>query len=59
MSLNSGSVLEGLAKKQQLFGSENETASVVKQTMSGGYIVAGHSESNDGDLGGNLGSLDS
>ena len=39
-------------------GSENETATSVIQTISGEYIVAGHTRSNDGDIGGNYGEED-
>ena len=39
-------------------GSESEGSSCIEQTMDGGYIVAGTSYSNDGDVEGNHGSID-
>ena len=41
-----------------LGGSSNDTASVVQQTIDGGYIVSGYTESNDGDVSGNRGNSD-
>lgn len=40
-------------------GTESEYANSVQQTMSGGYIVAGYTYSNNGDVSGNHGSYDS
>ncbi len=40
-------------------GSNNEYAYSIKQTNEGGYIVAGMSQSNNGDVSGNYGSFDS
>ncbi len=41
-----------------LGGSGNETGWGIKQTNDGGYIMAAHSNSNDGDVSGNHGSYD-
>lgn len=41
-----------------LGGSGSDWAESIQQTSDGGYIVAGYSTSNDGDVGGNNGSLD-
>ena len=41
-----------------LGGSSNEQGYDIKQTTDGGYIIAGSSQSNDGDLESNLGSSD-
>ena len=41
-----------------LGGSSNDTASAVQQTIDGGYIVSGYTESNDGDVSGNRGNSD-
>jgi len=46
----------GTIEWQRCFGgSANESASIVKQTSDGGYIVAGYTRSNDGDVTGNHG----
>ncbi|MGB9940735.1 PKD domain-containing protein [Methanosarcina sp.] len=42
-----------------LGGSSSESASSIEQTSDGGYIVAGYSNSNDGNVTGNHGSQDS
>lgn len=39
-------------------GSANDVANSIQQTSDGGYIVAGSSNSNDGDVAGNYGSND-
>ncbi|MGK0175953.1 MAG: hypothetical protein ACI9AT_002340 [Ulvibacter sp.] len=39
-------------------GSSVDGTSSIQQTADGGYIIAGFSESNDGDVGGNNGTLD-
>lgn len=39
-------------------GSNSEAATSIQQTIDGGYIIGGHSESNDGDVGGNNGFYD-
>lgn len=39
-------------------GSSDETAESIKQTTDGGYILAGKTESDDGDVGGNNGDYD-
>jgi hypothetical protein len=44
--------------QKSLGGTSDERAYSVQQTMDGGYIVAGHSSSNDGDVSGNNGSYD-
>lgn len=44
--------------QRSLGGSANDGASTVRQTSDGGYIIAGSSESNDGDVGTNLGGRD-
>jgi len=44
--------------QRSLGGSNNDFARSIQQTTDGGYIVAGYSESNDGDVTGNHGSLD-
>ena len=41
-----------------LGGSDDEQASSIKQTSDGGFIVAGNTESNDGDVSGNHGRFD-
>ncbi len=44
--------------QKSLGGSNNENANSIQQTADGGYIVAGHSLSNDGDVSGNHGNGD-
>ncbi len=39
--------------KKNYGGSDQETANSIQQTTDGGYVVAGITESNDGDVGGN------
>lgn len=41
--------------QKSLGGSDFDTAESIKQTLDGGYIVAGYSNSNDGDVSGNHG----
>jgi hypothetical protein len=45
--------------KKCLGGSRNDEAISIQQTTDGGYIVAGPSDSNDGDVSGNHGNADS
>ncbi len=47
-----------LVWENNLGGSINESAKSIQQTTDGGYIVAGSSESNDGDIGENNGGYD-
>ena len=47
-----------LVWETNLGGSEVDQAYSIQQTIDGGYIVAGNSSSNDGDVGGNNGSGD-
>ncbi|MDR2351801.1 MAG: T9SS C-terminal target domain-containing protein [Deltaproteobacteria bacterium] len=44
--------------QKSLGGSDSEQANSIQQTSDGGYIIAGHSESNDGDVTGNHGKND-
>ena len=44
--------------QKSLGGSNNDYAYAIRQTTDGGYIVAGYSSSNDGDVTGNHGGLD-
>ncbi len=44
--------------QRQLGGSSDERAFSIQQTNDGGYVVAGFTESNDGDVSGNHGSSD-
>ena len=44
--------------QKSLGGSDNDQAYSIQQTADGGYIVAGWSKSNHGDVSGNHGSLD-
>jgi len=44
--------------QKSLGGSNLDEARSIRQTLDGGYIVAGHSESNDGDVTGNHGNRD-
>lgn len=44
--------------QKSLGGSEEEVITSIKQTNDGGYIVAGYTKSNDGDVTGNHGSYD-
>ena len=41
-----------------LGGNDDDWAESVQQTSDGGYIVAGYTESNDGDVSGNHGDYD-
>jgi hypothetical protein len=43
---------------KNLGGSSNETARYIQQSEDGGFVVAGFSRSNDGDVGGNNGGFD-
>ncbi len=47
-----------IAWQRCLGGSGSDVASIVQQTSDGGYIVAGSTESTDGDVGGNHGGYD-
>jgi hypothetical protein len=47
-----------IAWQKSLGGSVNEFARSIQQTNDGGYIIAGSSNSNDGDVSGNQGLLD-
>ena len=44
--------------QKTLGGSNSEYVSSIKQTLDGGYIIAGYSNSNDGDVNGNHGDYD-
>ncbi len=44
--------------QKSLGGSENDEAYAVKETADGGYIIAGYSQSNDGDVTSNYGDKD-
>jgi len=44
--------------QKSLGGTGSDDAASIQQTIDGGYIVAGYSESNDGDVSGNHGLLD-
>ncbi|OFY91658.1 MAG: hypothetical protein A3K10_10975, partial [Bacteroidetes bacterium RIFCSPLOWO2_12_FULL_31_6] len=44
--------------QKALGGTGNDNAGSIQQTVDGGYILAGYSESNDGDVAGNHGSSD-
>src|SRR5882724_9120972 len=44
---------ENLLWQKSLGGSDDDLATSVKQTSDGGYVIAGHSRSNDGDVAGN------
>jgi len=44
--------------QKNLGGSKKDYANSIQQTFDGGYIVAGSSKSNDGDVGGNNGNFD-
>ena len=44
--------------EQNYGGSDDDRASSIQQTLDGGYIVAGYSLSNDGDVSGNNGDYD-
>ncbi|MBX2960383.1 MAG: T9SS type A sorting domain-containing protein [Flavobacteriales bacterium] len=48
----------GITWQKSLGGSGNDQASSIQQTTDGGYVVAGHSYSTDGDVTGNHGSTD-
>lgn len=49
----------GVMEWQKAFGgSDNDSFTKVKQTTDGGYIIAGHAQSNDGDIITNLGISD-
>ncbi|WP_299435737.1 fibronectin type III domain-containing protein [uncultured Aquimarina sp.] len=47
-----------LSWEKSFVGTENEEAESIEQTSDGGYIIAGYSESNDGDIGENKGGND-
>ncbi len=47
-----------IAWETNLGGSGDDEATSIQQTTDGGYIVAGYSYSNDGDVGGNHGNMD-
>src|SRR5215831_12367094 len=55
VKLNSSGIIEW---QKSLGGSKDETAYAVDQTSDGGYIVAGYSDSTDGDVTGNHGGYD-
>ncbi len=44
--------------RKSMGGSNNDDASVVRQTSDGGFIIAGSSDSNNGDVSGNMGQAD-
>jgi len=44
--------------EQLLGGSGYDAATSIQQTSDGGYIIAGHSDSKDGDVSGNRGDAD-
>src|SRR5436305_1298571 len=48
-----GQTAPGIQWQKSLGGSLDEIAASIKQTYDGGYIVAGNSYSNDGDVTGN------
>jgi hypothetical protein len=48
----------GMQWQKSLGGSGNDYAQSIQQTGDGGYIVAGYSDSNDGDISGNHGVVD-
>lgn len=52
------SSLGSIEWQQTLGGSDEETALSIKTTSEGGYIVAGETKSNDGDVSGNNGNVD-
>ena len=49
----------GIEWQQSLGGSNHDYGNAIEQTSDGGYIVAGASRSNDGDVSGNRGGYDS
>ena len=55
LKFNSAAVLEW---QKSLGGSLDESAASIQQTLDGGYIIAGNSKSNDGDVTGNHGDRD-
>ncbi|MDN5360925.1 MAG: flagellin, partial [Thermotogaceae bacterium] len=55
VKLNSDGTLDW---EKSLGGSGDDRVSSIQQTTDGGYIVAGYSNSNDGDVSGNHGSVD-
>lgn len=48
----------GIEWQKSLGGSSEDQAQSIKQTVDNGYVVAGFSSSNDGDVGGNQGNYD-
>jgi len=48
----------GIAWQKSLGGAEDDHAYSIQQTADGGYIVTGHTYSNDGDVSGNHGNTD-
>ena len=55
VKLNSAGAIEW---QKSLGGTGNEEATSIQQTIDGGYIIAGDSDSNDGDITGNHGGAD-
>ena len=51
-------VVPSIQWEKSLGGSESDKATSVEQTFDGGFIVAGYSRSNDGDVSGNHGGYD-
>ena len=58
ISLSNLSIAQSIQWQKSLGGTNNERANHVKQTTDGGYIIAGESYSNDGDVSGNNGLQD-
>ncbi|PCI93602.1 MAG: secretion protein [Flavobacteriales bacterium] len=56
--LSNLSIAQSIQWQKSLGGTNNERANRVKQTTDGGYIIAGESYSNDGDVSGNHGVQD-
>src|SRR5436305_1217047 len=56
--LSTAQTLPTIQWQKSLGGSSDEVAYSIEQTSDGGYIAAGYTLSNDGDVSGNHGSLD-